>query len=259
MPRFDPHPDRRPAIVTGASSGIGAATATALAAAGHPVVLAARRLDRLEELAATLNAAGAEAVALPLDLADAASIDAFADAATRAVGPVDVLVSNAGQVQPGAALDSDADAFARSIQINLIGTQRLASRIAPAMIQVGHGDLVFITSEVALRPRTYMAAYVAAKAGLEALVGAMRMELEGTGVRAGIVRPGQVSTEQGSDWDPAVLETVLPSWAAWGQLRHGGSLLPSHVADAVLAMISAPKGSHLPIIEVQPEAPLVVT
>ena len=84
MPRFEPHPDRRPALVTGASSGIGAATARALAAAGHPVVLAARRRDRLEELADSLVDDGGEAVAVPLDLADPASIDACADAARTA-------------------------------------------------------------------------------------------------------------------------------------------------------------------------------
>ena len=77
MPRFEPHPDRRPAIVTGASSGIGAATAAALAAAGHPVVLGARRVERLEELAGTIRADGGEALALPLDLTDTDSIATF--------------------------------------------------------------------------------------------------------------------------------------------------------------------------------------
>ena len=84
MPRFEPHPARRPAVVTGASSGIGLATALALAEAGHPVVLGARRLDRLEETAAKIVANGGEAVALPLDLTDDSSIDAFAADAQNA-------------------------------------------------------------------------------------------------------------------------------------------------------------------------------
>src|SRR4051794_39619692 len=119
MPRFAPHPDRRPAIVTGASSGIGAATALALAAAGHPVVLAARRVDRLTELAAKLTAEGAEALALPLDLADPGSIDAFADAAADAFGPLDVVISNAGEVVPFTAMGADPDEFASSVHVNL--------------------------------------------------------------------------------------------------------------------------------------------
>ena len=256
MPRFDPHPDRRPAVVTGASSGIGAATAIALAAAGHPVVLAARRMDRLTEVAAKLTAEGAEAVALPLDLADAASIDAFADAAVGAFGPLDVLVSNAGDVVPFTALGADPDLFAESVHVNLLGAQRLAARLGPPMVERGHGDLVFVTSDVAVRPRTHMAAYVAAKHGLEGFCRAMQMELEGTGVRVGMIRPGPASTEQGSTWDPAAIDGLLAEWTAWGHMRHAGTLRPANIADAIVAMVSAPKGTHLTLIEVQPEAPV---
>lgn len=256
MPRFDPHPDRRPALVTGASAGIGAATAQALAAAGHPVILTARRVDRLEELAAKLAADGAEARALPLDLADPASIDACADAAADALGPIDVVVANAGQISSATAMGDDPDAFARNVHVNLLGTQRLAARLGPAMVERGHGDLVFVTSDVVVRPRTHMASYVAAKAGLEGLARAMQMELEGTGVRVGMVRPGPSSTEQGTDWDEATVLHIMPSWEKWGLLRHSGALLPRNVADAIVAMVSAPKGTHLSLIEVQPEAPV---
>lgn len=256
MPRFDPHPDRRPALVTGASSGIGAATAQALAAAGHPVILTARRIDRLEDLAAKLNADGAEATALALDLADPDSIDACADAAADRLGPIDVVVANAGQISSATALDDDPDAFARNVHINLLGTQRLAARLGPAMVERGHGDLVFVTSDVVARPRTHMASYVAAKSGLEGLAKAMQMELEGTGVRVGMVRPGPSSTEQGTDWDEATVLHIMPSWEKWGLLRHSGALLPRNVADAIVAMVSAPKGTHLTLIEVQPEAPV---
>jgi NADP-dependent 3-hydroxy acid dehydrogenase YdfG len=257
MPRFEPHPERRPALVTGASSGIGAATAQALAAAGHPVILAARRVDRLEELAAKLVADGAEAVALPIDLADPSSIDACAEAAADALGPIDVVIANAGQISSSTALSSDPDEFARNVQINLLGTQRLTARLGPAMVGRGHGDLVFVTSDVVARPRTHMAAYVAAKAGLEGLARAMQMELEGTGVRVGMVRPGPSSTEQGTDWDEATVLHIMPSWERWGHLRHSGALLPRNVADAIVAMVSTPKGTHLTLIEVQPEAPVL--
>ena len=125
MPRFDPHPERRPALVTGASSGIGAATAVALAAAGHPVVLAARRTERLEDLAAELRADGAETATVALDLTDPASIDACAAGAASAFGPLDVVVSNAGEVVPMTGLGADPDDFASSVQVNLVGAQQI--------------------------------------------------------------------------------------------------------------------------------------
>ena len=258
MPRFDPHPPavERPAVITGASSGIGQATALALAEAGHPVVLAARRADRLTDLAAEIEADGGRALALPLDLADPASIDAFCADANH-LGPVDVLVNNAGEVVPHSALGADPDDFARSVHVNLLGAQRLAARLGPAMAERGRGDVVFVTSDVVVRQRTLMASYVAAKSGLEGLARAMQMELEGTGIRVGMVRPGPSSTEQGTSWDEPTVNRIVSDWMRWGHLRHDGALLPRNVADAIVAMISAPKGTHLTLVEVQPEAPVL--
>ena len=258
MPRFDPHPPaaERPAVVTGASSGIGQATALALAAAGHPVVLAARRADRLADLAAKIEADGGRALAASLDLTDSSSIDDFC-AHADAFGPVDVLVNNAGEVFPHTAVGADPDDFVRSVHVNLLGAQRLAARLGPAMVERGHGDIVFVTSDVVVRPRTLMASYVAAKAGLEGLARAMQMELEGSGVRVGMVRPGPSSTEQGTSWDEPTVNRIVSDWVRWGHIRHDGALLPHNVADAIVAMISAPKGTHLSLIEVQPEAPVL--
>lgn len=257
MPKFDPHPQRRVAVVTGASSGIGAATVELLAASGHPVVLGARRLERMQQQAALIREAGGEAVALPLDLTDPDSIDLFADKAADALGPIDVIVSNAGMVDPITGAGGDPARFARSLQLNLVGAQQLVSRMVPAMIERGHGDVVFVTSDVVVRPRTHMAGYVAAKSGLEGLCRAMQAELEGTGVRAGMVRPGPSSTEQGTDWSEETILHVMPYWERWGHLRHSSALLPHHTASAILAMVSAPKGCHLTLVEVEPEAPVL--
>ncbi len=255
MPRFPVHPPRRAAVVTGASSGIGLATALALADAGHPVVLGARRLDRLEETAAKIIAEGGEAVALPLDLTDDTSIDAFAAAAEAQHGPVEVVVSNAGDVVPATALGVDADDFVRQMQVNVLGAHRLVRRLGPAMVERQRGDIVFVTSDVVRVPRTYMAAYVTSKHALEGLARAMQMELEGTGVRVGIVRPGPSTTEQGADWDPSVIDEVLADWDRWGIMRHVGYLRPADVARAVHAVIATPRGTHLTLVEVEPEAP----
>jgi NADP-dependent 3-hydroxy acid dehydrogenase YdfG len=256
MPRFDPHPPRRPAVVTGASSGIGRATAIALAALGHPVVLGARRTERCEAIAQEIRGQGGEAVALQLDLLDPPSIAAFSKAAESAVGPIEVLVSNAGDVQPVSVVGADPDEFVRQLTVNLVGAQCLVHHVVPGMVDRRRGDVVFVTSEVAVRPRTLMAGYVASKSGLEGLAGAMRMEMEGTGVRVGVVRPGPSSTEQGSNWDPEMIDEAISSWTHWGQLRHPGTMRPSDVASAIVAMVSVPRGTQFALLEVQPEAPV---
>ncbi|MCB1012003.1 MAG: SDR family oxidoreductase [Microthrixaceae bacterium] len=259
MPRFDPHPDVRPAVVTGASSGIGAATAAALGSAGYPVVLGARRVDRCLAVAEAIRDNGGRAEVFELDLhADAAEPGNVADFARRAgeaFGPVEVLVSNAGDVRPLRA-ESDPAEFARQLQVNLLGAQALVHHLVPGMHSRRRGDVVFITSEVARDPRPHMAAYVASKAGLEAYARAMAMESEGTGVRVGIVRPGPVSTEQGSTWDVDSIETVMSDWQRWGLMRHGSTLRALQVAEAVHSMVSVPRGARWAVLEIQPEAPV---
>lgn len=227
----------------------------ALAAAGHPVVLGARRLDRLDETVSKLRADGVEALALSLDLTDEASIDEFAARAEAEIGPVEIVVSNAGDVLPATSLTVDPDDFARQVQVNLVGAHRLVRRLGPAMVGRQRGDIVFVTSDVVREPRTYMAAYVASKHGLEGLARAMQMELEGTGVRVGIVRPGPSSTEQGSSWPAEVVDEVMAEWHRWGIMRHPGYLRPGDVASAVLTVISTPRGTQLTLVEVEPEAP----
>ncbi len=255
MPRFEPHPVRRPAVVTGASSGIGTAVALQLGALGHPVILGARRVERCEEVAAKLRADGGQAVALPLDLTDGASVDAFATAAEAAHGPIEIVVSNAGEVLPQTTIATPPDDFTRQVQVNLLGAQRLVAGLVPAMVERGRGDVVFVTSDVVRVPRPRMSAYVTSKAGLEAMARVLQMETEGTGVRVGIVRPGPSSTEQGTTWSEEVVVETVEEWNRWGLLRHGGYLRPGDVANAVVAVISTPRGTHLTLVEVEPEAP----
>lgn len=256
MPRFAPQPSRRPAVVTGASSGIGAATARTLAEAGLPVVLGARRTEVCETIAEEIRTAGGEAAAFPLDLADAGSIADFAKRAEDAFGPVEVLVSNAARIMPGDAFETSPEDFESVLRVNVGGAQRLAQAFGAGMVERQRGDLVFVTSDVVAHPRPRMSAYVASKWGLEGFVTALQMELEGTGVRAVIVRPGPTLTGMGMDWDPEVTASVLESWTAWGLARHSAFLRPEGVALAVAHAIAAPRGTHLSIVEVQPEAPL---
>jgi len=252
--RFPAHPERRPAVVTGASSGIGRAVALALAAAGHPVVLGARRLSRLEALAAEIAAGGGVARPLRLDLSEPESVDAFAKEALQAM-EVELLVSAAGRNLPDSATSPAPAQFAEMMAVNLVGVQRLVGALLGPMVERGRGDLVFVTSEVVRLPRVRNSAYVASKWGLHGYARTLQMELEGTGVRASIVQPGQTLTEMGSDWDPAATTEVLDEWVRWGVARHDHFLRPAAVAAAVMAVVQAPPGTQFSLVEVEPQAP----
>ncbi|MFC7495957.1 MULTISPECIES: SDR family oxidoreductase [unclassified Nocardioides] len=249
-------PSRRPAVVTGASSGIGAATALTLAAAGFPVALGARRTEKCEEVAAQVREAGGEAVVHALDVTDPSSVETFAEKVTAELGDVEVVVSNAGAVGPGTIHEVDSERFARELDLNITGAHRLVRAFVPGMVERRRGDLVFVSSDVAVRARPFMSSYAAGKWGLEGMAHAMQMELEGTGVRASIVRPGPTWSEMGADWDVDEAAFVLNQWVRFGQARHPHFLKPTAIADAIATVVSAPRGVHLNLVEVSPEAPL---
>lgn len=250
------HPDRRPAIVAGASSGIGAETAKSLAAAGYPVALGARRVDACEKLAAAIRAEGGEAVAHRLDVAHSDSVADFAAKAAADLGDPEIVVCNAGRVAPGSLYEIDTDRFVDELNVNLVGAHRLVRTFVPGLVERQRGDIVFVSSDVALRPRPHMAAYSTSKWGLEGMVTALQMELEGSGVRASIVRPGPTWSEMGSDWDADEGAFVLNQWIKFGLARHGHFLHASAIAHAISTIVSAPRGVHLSPIDVNPEAPV---
>jgi NADP-dependent 3-hydroxy acid dehydrogenase YdfG len=256
MPRFAPHPARRPALIAGASSGIGAATAVALAELGHPVALGARRVDACQAIADKIVGAGGEAFVHRLDVTDGGSVDEFVTAAEAALGPIEVAVSGAGDLEFGAAHEMDSERFFQQVNVHLVGAQRLVHRLVPGMVQRQRGDFVLIGSDCVVGPRPFMGAYNASKAGVEAMALQMRMELEGTGVRASVVRPGPTSTGMGMDAAPEVVGPVLENWVKWGFARHPYFLRASDMAAAVVSVVSAPRGAHMVLVEVQPEAPL---
>jgi NADP-dependent 3-hydroxy acid dehydrogenase YdfG len=256
MPRFEPHPDRRPAIVAGASSGIGAATAIELARQGFPVALGARRVEMCQELAEQIRAGGGEAVAFALDVTDAESVRAFVDDATKALGDIEVLVAGAGDTYFGRLHETSTDEFEAQLQIHLVGANRLATAVLSGMVKRQRGDVIFIGSDVALRQRPHMGGYGAAKAGLVAMVTNLQMELEGTGVRASVVHPGPTQTAMGWSLPPESIGAALTDWARWGQARHSYFLRASDLARAVAFVAQTPRGGFIVSLEIQPEAPL---
>ncbi|MFL6119567.1 SDR family NAD(P)-dependent oxidoreductase [Actinophytocola sp.] len=175
------------AIVTGASSGIGAATARHLAKAGFRVVVGARRLDRLTELAAAIDG-----VALQLDVTDPASVSAFVEAA----GPCRVLVNNAGGALGLAPVASaDEDHWRGMWETNVLGTLRMTKALLPALVDSGDGHVVTITSVAAYEVYDNGAGYTSAKHAQSALHRTLRGELLGEPVRFTEVAPGLVETE----------------------------------------------------------------
>ncbi|MBV9514854.1 MAG: SDR family oxidoreductase [Mycobacteriaceae bacterium] len=256
MPRFEPHPKRRPAIVAGASSGIGAATAIELAAHGFPVALGARRVEKCQELVDQIRADGGEAVALALDVTDAESVKGFVHRATEELGDIEVLVAGAGDTYFGRLHEISTESFESQVQIHLIGANRLATAVLPGMVERQRGDLIFVGSDVALRQRPHMGAYGAAKAALIAMVTNLQMELEGTGVRASIVHPGPTKTNMGWSLPAELIGPALEDWAKWGQARHDYFLRAADLARAITFVAETPRGGFVANMELQPEAPL---
>lgn len=253
---FPKHPDRRPVVVTGASSGIGAATARVLASQGYPVALGARRLDRLEELVTEIRGAGGQAVAHALDVTSDESVADFAASAAADLGDIEVVISNAGMTAPGTLHEISSERFADDLDLNLVGAHRVAHAFVPGMVARKRGDLVLISSDVAVRARPHMAAYAASKWGLEGMAQAMQMELEGTGVRVSVVRPGPTWSEIGNEWPAEEGGKVLESWIKFGLARHPHFLKATALAEAIHTVVSAPRGVHLSLIDVNPEAPI---
>jgi NADP-dependent 3-hydroxy acid dehydrogenase YdfG len=177
----------RTAVITGASSGIGAATARALAGEGYRTILGARRLERLEELAAEI---GGEAIVL--DVTDPASVESF----VAALGACDVLVNNAGGalgLDPIAAADEEK--WLTMYESNVLGQMRMTRALLPRLIESGDGHVVGITSIAAIEPYVGGAGYNAAKHAQRAMLRVLRQELLGVPVRVTEVVPGMVETE----------------------------------------------------------------
>ncbi|MGK5111050.1 SDR family oxidoreductase [Geodermatophilus sp. CPCC 205506] len=231
----------RTAVVTGASSGIGAATARRLAGEGFDVVLGARRLDRLTELAATIGAR-----ALPLDLTDPSSVEQFAGALDR----VDVLVNNAGGAFDAAPVaDADLDSWARTYEVNVLGTVRLTKALLPRLIASGAGDLLFMGSTAGLVSYEGGASYTAAKHAVHTLVETLRLELYDQPVRVMEIAPGMVRTEE------FALNRVGDQEKAESVYRGVREpLVAEDVADCVAWALTRPHHVNVDLLVVRPRA-----
>ena len=190
------HFSGRLALVTGASRGIGAATAEALASAGAHVILVARTASALEEVEERIHAAGGMATLAPLDLTDGESIGKLAGAVAERWQKLDILVLNAamlGSLTP--VQDIDPKEYARILSLNLLSNQALIAAFDPLLRNSAHADIIALTSSVGAEPRAFWGAYGSSKAALESLLGAYADETAYTGrLRVQIVDPGATRT-----------------------------------------------------------------
>jgi NAD(P)-dependent dehydrogenase (short-subunit alcohol dehydrogenase family) len=199
--------DGRVAIITGASSGIGRATALALAAAGMTVVLAARRRDRLEALASTIAASGGRATVIETDVTVEEQVRSLVDATLAGHGRLDVMVCNAGFGVEGPIEAHTTEMMRRLLDVNYLGTFFAAREALRVFRRSGRGHLIVVSSIVGRRGAPYVSGYTATKCAQVGLVESLRAELAGTDIQVSGVYPVSTDTEfstvmrQASHWD----------------------------------------------------------
>lgn len=183
------------ALVTGASSGIGEATALALAAEGAAVAIGARRADRLEALADKISADGGRALTLDLDVTQEQQAHDAVGRTRADLGGLDIVVNNAGVMLLGPILDADTSDWRRMIETNVLGLMYVTHAALPGLVEQGSGDIVQVSSVAGRLAREGSGGYNASKWAVNAFSESLRQEVTARGVRVTLVEPGAVATE----------------------------------------------------------------
>ena len=236
--------DGKVAVVTGASSGIGEATALALAREGASLLLGARREDRLRALAERIESEGGRAIARPVDLSDEEQVTAFIHAAHDELGGLHVLVNNAGVMLLGPVAGADVADWRQMIEVNLLGLLLCTHAALPVMAQAGGGDIVNLSSVAGRRASAGAAVYNMTKFGVHAFSEALRQEALHANIRVTVVAPGFVETElQGHNTNPVVVQAMERSREQIGEV-----LRPDDIAEAIAFAVTRP--AHVCLNEV---------
>jgi NADP-dependent 3-hydroxy acid dehydrogenase YdfG len=227
------------ALVTGASSGIGAATATALAAQGAAVALAARRRDRLDALAAEIKDQGGTALVLECDVTDQQQAAAAVDRTVTELGRLDTLINNAGVMLLGPAAGAPLDEWQQMVELNVLGLLYCAHAAVPHLLRAAAGeprqvaDMVNISSVAGRAARNGNGVYALTKFGVGAFSESLRQELARQYVRVSLVEPGATATELASHNRPEVLAAIRNQF---GQRMEAGD-----IADAITYIVTRPR------------------
>jgi NADP-dependent 3-hydroxy acid dehydrogenase YdfG len=182
-------------VITGASSGLGEATARMLSAEGASVVLGARRLDRIQRLADALNAGGGKALARATDVTRAEQVQALVDAAVQAFGHVDVIINNAGLMPHSPLERRKIEDWNQTIDVNIKGVLYGIGAVLPHMISRRSGHIINVASVAAYKVRPGSAVYAATKAAVRMISEGLRQEVKPYGIRTTVISPGAVATE----------------------------------------------------------------
>ena len=238
---------QRTAVVTGASSGIGAATAERLAREGYHVVMAARRLDKLEAVAARIAAAGGSAQVSQLDVTDRTQVQALA----AALGNCDVLIANAGgAIGADQIADASPDDWLTMYESNVLGTLHTVQALLPKLISSGDGTLLIMGSTAGFAAYEGGGGYVAAKHGTHAIAATLRLELCGQPVRVIEIAPGMVKTDE-------FALTRYRGDAAKAAAVYAGVAEPltaEDIADAVAWAVTRPPHFNVDLMVLRPRA-----
>ena len=236
------------ALVTGASSGIGEATARHLASLGADVALVARRRDRIESLAKEIGADGARAVVVEADVTDRVQAEAAVQRTVDELGRLDILVNNAGVMLLGPMEDAPVEEWEQMVHVNVLGLLYCAKAALPHLLAAaesserGVADLVNISSVAGRVVRSGSGVYNATKHAVGAFSEGLRQEVTQRHVRVGIVEPGAVATELSGHNRPEVLEGLTKRFADMQRME------ADDIADAIDWMVTRPR--HVAINEI---------
>lgn len=229
------------ALVTGASSGIGEATAVALAAEGAAVAIAARRVDRLDTLKTKLEAEGARVVAVELDVTDEAACRAAVERTVQELGGLDIVINNAGVMLLGPIEGADTQDWRRMVETNVLGLMYVTHAALPHLLERG-GDVVQVSSVAGRVARAGSGVYNASKFAVGAFSESLRQEVTTRGVRVTLVEPGAVATELQSHITHADTKAGIEKWIAGMR-----PLQSDDIARAVVYAVTQP--AHVSVNE----------
>lgn len=235
------------ALVTGGGTGIGQAAAMALAAAGAQVAITGRRIERLQQVVASIALAGGNALAFQSDVSDEDDAFGAVEQAVAAFGRLDIVINSAGVNEAGGIQSLDLDGWRKVIDINLWGTIYTCKAAVPHLKAAGGGDIINISSTAGRRAAGLFASYATSKHGVNGFTESIRQELGGDNIRVSVVEPGATETEIASSVSD-------PKWSEMMQahVSKDGAMKAADIADAILFILCLPRRANVSQILIRP-------